>query len=89
MPRKQILHISNLRMKARARPQTRQRLRTRTLNLGFLRLLAIFAKRAIYCATPGVRSGKPRPLSSSRPSSSLRAEVVKVMFMPLILSTRV
>ena len=89
MPRKQILHISNLRIYARARPQTRQRFRTRTLNLGFLSVLAIFAVRAIYWAPPGVRSGRPKPLSSSRPSSSFFAVVVMVMFMPLILSTRV
>ena len=89
MPRKQIRHIWNLRMYPRARPQQRQRLRTRTLNLGFFSVLAIFAVRAIYCAAPFSRNGKPRPFSSSRPSSSFRAVVVKVMFMPLILSTRV
>src|ERR1700686_3373394 len=61
IPRKQILHIWNLRIYARARPQTRQRLRTRTLNFGFFKLLAIFARRAIYCAPPGTRSGEPSP----------------------------
>ena len=45
-------HIWNLRMYPRARPQTRQRLRTRTLNLGFLRVLAIFARRAILLRHP-------------------------------------
>src|SRR5690242_20750572 len=37
----------------------------------------------------GPRRGTPRPFSSSRPCSSFFAVVVKVMFMPLILSTRV
>src|SRR5271170_3377397 len=36
-----------------------------------------------------VRNGMPSSLSSSRASSSERAEVVSVTFMPLILSTRV
>src|SRR5712692_6616125 len=35
------------------------------------------------------RSGTPSSLSNSRPSSSLRAVVVRVIFIPLILSTRV
>src|SRR5712664_2961171 len=48
IPRKQMRHIWNLRIYQRARPQTRQRLRTRTLNFGFLSDLAIFAVRAIY-----------------------------------------
>ena len=89
IPRKQILHIWNLRIYPRARPQQRQRLRIRTLNFGFLRDLAIFAVRAIYCATPFSRNGNPSPLSSSRPCSSFLALVVIVMFTPLILSTRV
>jgi hypothetical protein len=82
-------HIWNLRIYPRARPQQRQRLRIRTLNFGFLSDLAIFAVRAIYCAAPFSRSGTPSPLSSSRPCSSVLALVVMVMFMPLILSTRV
>src|SRR5580704_1296686 len=89
IPRKQMRHIWNLRIYPRARPQTRQRLRTRTLNFGFLCVFAIFARRAIYCAPPGTRRGTPRPLRSSRPSSSFFAVVVSVTFMPLILSTRV
>src|SRR5881394_113749 len=47
IPRKQILHIWNLRIYPRARPQQRQRLRMRTLNFGFLSDLAIFAVLAI------------------------------------------
>src|SRR6266567_4147247 len=83
IPRKQILHIWNLRIYPRARPQQRQRLRTRTLNFGFLSDLAIFAVRAIYCATPFSRNGNPSPLSSSRPCSSFFALVVMPMVMPL------
>src|SRR5271157_214657 len=59
------------------------------LELRLLQHLGDFAVRAIYCAAPFSRKGKPSPLSNSRPSSSLRAVVVSVMFMPLILSTRV
>src|ERR1700746_379022 len=86
MPRKQMRHISNLRIYPRARPQTRQRLRTRTLNLGFFSVLAIFAVRAIYCATPFSRNGKPRLFHSSRPSSSVFAVVVRGAVMLLLLS---
>ena len=42
-------------------------------------VLAIFAVRAIYCATPFSRNGKPRLFSSSRPS--LRFEVTRTATM--------
>lgn len=84
-------HIWNLLSTPRERPQMRQRLRKRTLNLGFLRCLANWLSRAIFSPYNFAyeRIGTPSSLSSSRPSSSVRAEVVMVTFMPLILSTRV
>src|SRR5215469_10457814 len=62
MPRKQILHISNLWMKARARPHTRQRLRARVLNFGFFRVFAIFAVRAILLRSSWSAQRKAEPL---------------------------
>src|SRR5579864_9020022 len=95
-PRKQMRHISNFRKNARDLPQMRQRLRTRILYFNFFFILAHLAVVAIVCPlAPRLallrygRSGTPSSFSNSRPSSSDRADVVSVMFMPLILSTRV
>src|SRR5437899_4167978 len=46
-PRKQMRHIWNLRRYPRGRPHMRQRLRTRILYFGFLRILAYCQVRAI------------------------------------------
>src|SRR5712692_5137752 len=62
IPRKQILHIWNLRIYPRARPQQRQRLRIRTLNFAFLSDLAIFAVRAILLCYPFFAKRKPERL---------------------------
>src|SRR5579863_1968888 len=56
-----------------------------------LQLLAHFRELRVssHVSPQAVRSGTPIPRSNSRHSSSVRAVVAKVMFMPLILSTRV
>jgi hypothetical protein len=51
-PRKQMRHISNLRKKARGRPQTLQRLRQRILNFGFFNCFANCAVRPILVLSP-------------------------------------
>src|SRR6185437_10829175 len=51
--RKQMRHNPNLRMYARGRPQTEQRLRCCVLNLGGRRLLAIFDCLAIFLLALG------------------------------------
>src|SRR5947208_17190536 len=48
--------------------------------LGLLERLSNFRRACHLLGSPGVRSGRPKPLSNSRPSSSFFAVVVMVMF---------
>lgn len=76
-------HISNFRKKARGRPQRRQRLYWRTENFGLRLALAIIDSLATFVAPPyWFRNGMPRYWRSSFDSSSERAVVTKVTFMP-------
>src|ERR1700683_581419 len=58
-------------------------------NLELRLLLHLRELRISRHSSPQPRSGTPSPRNNSRPSSSFLALVVKVMFIPLILSTRV
>ncbi len=91
-------HKRNLRRKPLARPQRRHRLCCRTANFGFLRNLAIHAVVATQNLHPPgqpgpsirhLRNGIPKPSSSTRASSSVRAVVTMQTFMPLTFCTLV
>jgi len=79
-------HSENLRRKLRGRPQFLQRLRSLTLNFGFLSSFAIFAVVAIWLSVY-CRNGIPIWRSSAKPSASVLAVVVMEMFIPLVFST--
>ena len=79
-------------MYARGRPHSRQRLRSRILNFGFLDSFAIFAVVAILlpvlpAPVQFCRNGIPMNCRSLRASSSVLAEVTTETFMPRALST--
>lgn len=80
-------HKENLRKNPLGRPHRLQRFRRRTLNLGFLASLAIFAVVAIYKYLVYWRNGMPMYRSSASPSASVLAVVVMLMFMPFVFST--
>src|SRR5687768_17559039 len=84
--RKQMRHMLNLRMNARGRPHSGQRLYFRAENFDG-RLTAaswdFLANGASYC-----RKGIPMALRSARPSASVFAVVTIEMFMPVTLVTR-
>ena len=82
--RKQMRHIPNFLMNALGRPQSRQRLWNRTLNLGarFQRSIADFFAKILYL----FRNGMPSCASSERPSSSVFAVVTMETSRPRSLS---
>jgi len=77
-------HMPNLRMYARGRPHSRQRLWNRTLNFGvrFQRSIADFFAKILYL----FRNGMPSCPSSERPSSSVFAVVTIATSRPRSLS---
>ena len=82
--------MPNFRRYPRGRPQRQQRLRCRHLYFGVFRSFAILAIVAIPLLSPLPfygRNGMPNCLSSARPSASVLAVVVTVMFMPFVFST--
>src|SRR5260370_9879766 len=85
--RKQMRHISNFLRYARGRPQERQRLYLRTPNFGLRLALAIRDSLATTLPSYWFRNGIPRYERRSLDSSSVRAVVTKVTFMPRSLST--
>ncbi len=76
-------------MYPRGRPQSRQRLRTRTLNFGGLRSLTFFAIVDMVICHGGpraarqlARKGMPSNFSNRRPSPSVLAVVTTDTFIP-------
>lgn len=85
--RKQMRHMPKSRMNARGRPQRRHRLYFRTANFG-VRLH--FSMSDFFAKAPSsqfFRNGNWSNRSNSIPSSSVRAVVTRVMFMPRIFAT--
>jgi|GEM_PF-1942981 len=80
-------HIWNFRRKPRGRPQSGQRLRCRTGNLGLRVAATIFETFATTLPLAQERNGIPRYFRSARPSSSVRAVVTMVTFIPFTFST--
>src|SRR5262245_41185557 len=83
--RMQTRHSPNLRYTALGRPQRWQRVYARTANLGFAAALLI---SAFFAMGQLSLNGKPRSLSSARPSSSVLAVVTTVMSIPRVRSIR-
>ena len=83
--RKQIRHVPNLRYTARGRPHSMQRRTARVEYFGFRAAAAIFDLLALvsYASpSPSFFRGIPIARRNSRASSSLRADVTSVMFIP-------
>ncbi len=81
---KQILHISNLRIYPRGRPQMRHLLTRRVMNFGFRCALMIIDFFAMN--TPYFRNGIPSFARRLRASSSVSAVVMIAILSPLIRS---
>ena len=77
-------HMPNLRMYARGRPHTPQRLRNRTWNFAgrFQRSIADVLAKRLYLLVKGI----PSAVSSARASSSFLAVVTMVISIPRSLS---
>jgi len=84
--RKQMRHMPKSRMYARGRPQRRQRLYLRTPNFG-VRFDFSMSDFFANVSSQFFRNGNCSNRSSSIPSSSFRAVVTRVMFMPRIFAT--
>lgn len=80
-------HIWNFRRKALGRPQSGHRLCCRTLNFGLRVAATIFEVFATILPLDQERNGIPRYFRRARPSSSVRAVVTMVMFIPFTFST--
>jgi len=75
-------HMLNFRIYARGLPHNGQRLRYRPLNLS----LRLTIWLALATGSSYFLKGIPMVFSKDRPSSSVLAEVTRVMFRPLIFS---
>ena len=83
--RKQIRHVPNLRYTARGRPHSMQRRTTRVEYFGFRAAAAILDLLAIVSSvshSPSFFRGMPIARRNSFASSSVRADVTSVMFIP-------